>query len=229
MWCKLNMESIWRMVNRQLNNYWEFCLPMEAYASLERALERLEENFSRVRSNYYKHEGETAFKIEHTVQYSIFLYLFSNQLFKDKYHEAAAYVYYLNKIMHAVDWFYEIELPVAFCAEHPVGCVLGRAQYGNYFFVYQGVTIGGNRSGRGGVLVYPQIGDFVVMYSDSKVIGRSKIGNNVIISANTYIKDEIIPDNSIVFGSSPNLIIKRKDKKFINNIMTKIWILEKED
>ena len=52
----------------------------------------------------------------------------------------ASYAYYLNKIMNSVDWFYAIELPDVFCAEHPVGSVLGRAKWnGNRFFVYQRV------------------------------------------------------------------------------------------
>jgi serine O-acetyltransferase len=46
------------------------------------------------------------------------------------------------------------------------------------------------------------------MLSNSKIIGDSNIGDNVIIAANTYIKDTNIPNNSIVFGSSPNLVLK---------------------
>lgn len=56
------------------------------------------------------------------------------------------------------------------------------------------------------------------MYSYSIILGNSKIGKNCIISSGTYIKDEIIPDNTIVFGRSPNLIKKynnRKNKIFI--------------
>ena len=64
--------------------------------------------------------------------------------------------------------------------------VLGRASYGDYFFVYQGVTVGGNKG------LYPVIGKNVVMYSHSKILGKSRICNNVIVSANTYIKDEDI-------------------------------------
>ena len=128
-----------------------------------------------------------------TAEYSIFLYYLSNNLYKEKKEEAASYVYYLNKVMHSVDWFYAIDLPEYFGAEHPLGCILRRAKYGDYFFVYQGVTIGGNR--HGGVLSYPTI------------------GNNVTLYANTYIKDELIPDNCIVFGQSPNLTIKSKKKE----------------
>jgi serine O-acetyltransferase len=85
---------------------------------------------------------------------------------------------------------------------------MGRAKYGNRFFFYQGCTVGGNRNK--GILEYPVIGENVTMYSDSKIIGNSIIGNNVLISANAYIKNEKIPDNSIVFGQSPNLIIKQR-------------------
>ena len=70
---------------------------------------------------------------------------------------------------------------------------------------------------------YPEIGKHVVMYSNSKILGESKIGNNVIISANTYIKDEIIPSNCLVFGNSPNLIIKEKNENDIEKMCSHIW------
>ncbi len=46
------------------------------------------------------------------------------------------------------------------------------------------------------------------MFSNSKVLGESVIGNNVIIAANAYVINQNIPDNSIVFGQSPHNIIK---------------------
>lgn len=141
--CYLDMKGILDLVNRQLHNYWDISLSQVSYKSLEIALLRLERNYARVKSKYFQNEIEVVFKIEHTVQYAIFLYLFSNQLYKDGYEKEAGFVYYLNKIMHSVDWFYAIELPEHFCAEHPLGCVLGRASYGDYLFVYQGVTVGG--------------------------------------------------------------------------------------
>lgn len=227
MWCKLDLQGIVRMVNRQISNYWEYELPKEANKSVEKALERLEYNFQNLKSGYYKKEEEVAFKIEHSVQYSVFLYLLANQLWKDGFEEAASYAYYLNKIMNSVDWFYAIELPDMFCAEHPVGSVLGRAKWkGNRFFIYQGVTVGGNR--KGDKLYYPEFGENILIYADSKVIGDSKLGNNVIVSANALIKDEEIPDNSIVFGQSPNLVIKTKSEKEIKDMMSHIWIFEKE-
>ena len=86
----------------------------------------------------------------HTVSWSVFLYYLSNTLSdgggeKHTPDREAEVVYYLNKVMHANDWFYGIQLPNHFWAEHPLGSVLGRAKYGDYFFVYQGTTVGGNR------------------------------------------------------------------------------------
>lgn len=181
---------------------------------------RLEKCFEKVNSPYFWHQNETIFRIEHSVQYAIFLYILSNELYKAGRIKKAAFVYYLNKIMHSVEWFYAIELPEYFGAEHPLGSVLGKAVYGNYFFTYQGVTVGGNRKGE--KLYYPVIGDHVTMFSDSKIIGKAHIGDNTIIAANTYIKDIDIPSNSIVFGQYPNLIIKQADEK-VKQISASIW------
>ncbi len=130
-------------------------------------------------------------------------------------------VYYLNKIMHANDWFYQVELPAHFMAEHPVGSVLGKAVYGDYLFIYQGTTVGGNR--RNGNLFYPTLGNNVLLYANSTILGNTQIGNNVIIAACTYLLDEKIPDNCIVFGKSPHIEIKMKDEEYIKNMTSHIW------
>lgn len=145
-----------------------------------------------------------------SVIYCNYLYWLSKNLFLIQENDLADRVYYLNKMLNSVDLFYAIDLPDIWSCEHPLGSVMGRAKYGSHFFFYQGCTVGGNRNK--GVLEYPVIGENVIMYSNSKVIGNSRIGNNVLISANAYIKNETIPDNSIVFGQSPDLMIKqRKD------------------
>ena len=123
--------------------------------------------------------------------------------------------------MNSVDWFYAIEMPEHFFAEHPVGSVLGRAKYGDYFYTYQGTTVGGNI--KDNKLYYPEIGHHVKLFSDAKVIGKTKLGNYVVVSANTYIKDEEIPDNCIVFGQSPNLIIKQKSQIEMREFFKNTW------
>lgn len=123
--------------------------------------------------------------------------------------------------MHSVDWFYAVDLPVHFLCEHPLGCVLGRAVYGDYFFVYQGTTVGGNR--RKGGIDYPIIGENVILFANATVLGRTLIGNNVVVSADTYIIDTEIPDNCLVFGRSPNLTIVKKTEDEIKSYTEHIW------
>ncbi len=140
---------------------------------------------------------------------------------------AAKQVYYLNKILHSVDWYCKIELPEHFMVEHPLGSVLGRTKYGNYLYIYRGVTIGGNIKLSTGKLCYPELGDNVLLHSNVKVLGDSHIGNNVILSANTYVIDKNIPDNSVVFGQSSALVIKNMSYD-VNHSININWIKNSE-
>lgn len=106
--------------------------------------------------------------------------------------------------------------------EHPLGSVLGRADYGDFLFIYQGVTVGGNISSSNGVPVYPTLGNNIILFSDAKVLGDANVGNNVIFGANSYVINEDIPDDSMVFGMSPNLVIKHEPEK-IKEYMKRIW------
>lgn len=173
-------------------------------------------------SNKYLLEPEEQsipFSVYNSLQYCIFLYQLSKVAYEiDGNGRVAEKFYFLNKMMNAVDLFYAVELPAIWMAEHPLGSIMGRARYEDYFFFYQGCTVGGNKGN------YPVLGEHVTMYSDSKILGEAKIGNYVILSANTYVKDEIIPDNSIVFGQTPNLIIKQRTKEEILTLTSHIWI-----
>lgn len=180
------------------------------------ALDKLEVCFKPNNNKYY--QNKESFSVFHSGQYSIFLYYLSNIIFKRSGNtEFASKIYYLNKILHAVDWFYAIDLPSFWGVEHPVGSVLGRAKYQDGLFIYQGCTVGGNKK------KYPILGRNVIMYSNSSILGDSKIGDNVMIAAGTIIKDQDVPNNSIVFGQSPNLIIKEKSETYILELIDEIW------
>lgn len=142
----------------------------------------------------------------HTVEWSVFLYYVSSESGRSGDEQWASKVYFLNKIMCSVDWFYAIELPQHFWAEHPVGSVLGRAKYGDGLFVYQGTTVGG--SSWDGEIKYPELGSGVVLCANATVLGNTVIGSNVIVAANSCLVNETIPGNCIVFGHSPNIVIK---------------------
>lgn len=199
-------DFIFDLIKKQLSFFLvddeEISLIKEIYPEV---MGRLEYCFSSNKTKYYFKDGQVYFNPFHSVQWMTFLYFLSNSIFK-KYPEQTKLcdkIYYLNRMLNSVDLFYEVILPDIFIVDHPLGTVIGRGTFGDYFLFSQGCTIGNNKG------VYPVIGENVKMLSNSKVIGNSRIGDNVILAANTFIKDENIESNSIVFGSSPNLIIKR--------------------
>lgn len=154
-------------------------------------------------NKYYHKNGEVFFNPFHSAQYTIFLYLMSREVFKiGKNSLLADKIYYLNKALNCCDLFYEVELPEYFRLDHPLGSVMGRAIYGNGFSFSQCCTVGNNNG------IYPKIGENVKMCAYSSIIGNCHIGNNVIIGANSGIKDCDVPDNTIVFGQFPNNIFK---------------------
>jgi len=55
-----------------------------------------------------------------------------------------------------------------------------------------------------------EFGENVVLYPGSTVIGDVRIGTNCAIASGAWIKDESVPDNSLVFGRSPDLVIKKR-------------------
>jgi serine O-acetyltransferase len=171
----------------------------------EKVFQRCENCFTNTKNKYYSKQGKAYFNPHHSGQYSIFLYYFSNSVFKmiKGQYGLADKIYYLNKIMNSCDLFYEVDLPEIFMLDHPVGTVIGRAKFGNFFSFTQNCTVGNNHD------IFPIIGEYVTMSANSMILGNCKVGNNVILGASACIKDEDIPDNSLVFGSSPNLIIKK--------------------
>ncbi|OSM02054.1 hypothetical protein [Magnetofaba australis] len=212
---ELPQPELVQLVKRQLTSLFIFDESREEAvlnAVMGPTLEKTEHCFSQIANKYYSRDGEAYFNPFHAGQYAIFLYYLCRQAFLDETPRSTLpdRIYYLNKCLNSVDLFYEIEMPKVFFLDHPAGSVLGRATYGERFAFSQGCTVGNNKG------VFPVFGENIKMMSDSKVLGNCHIGNNVILAANTYIKDTDIPDNSIVFGSSPNLVIKPNKYKSLD-------------
>jgi len=201
-----SIDDITRLTIKQINNnFFELKIEEKDILSeaIKKSLKKCSICFTECKNKYYKKNGQAYFNILHSGQNTVYLYYLSNILYKDfDNSKLATYVYLLNKIMNCVDIYYEIDLPEVMFFEHPVGTVLGRAKYSDNLIVYQNCTIGGNKN------KYPCIGKNVTLYSYSCILGDSKVGDNCVIASHAYIKDKDIPDNSIIFGSSPNLIIK---------------------
>ena len=53
---------------------------------------------------------------------------------------------------------------------------------------------------RGSRMGTPIIGDKVYIASGAVIVGKVKIGNNVLIAANSFVNFDV-PDNSVVIGN----------------------------
>lgn len=174
---------------------------------MDRVLQRVETCFDGTSNKYYHRNGQVYFNPFHSGQYCIYLYWLSRTVYEAGDSILADKIYYLNKIMNACDMFYEVELPEVFMLDHPVGSVIGRAHYNNGFSFSQTCTVGNNNN------IYPVIGCNVTLCANASIIGNCHIGDNVSLGAYACVKDQDIPANSVVFGQSPNLIIKTKMQK----------------
>ena len=210
----LPQEDIYPLVKKQLENYFPTLTDEEdrqLIVSVEKAIEASVRNFSHSENKYFSRivDGERVVRFNpyHSIQWMTFLYYLSHDLYINS-SSLCDKVYYLNKIMHSVDLFYAIELPEIWSSEHPLGSVMGRASYSDGFFFYQGCTVGGTRDKEGN-LYYPELEGNVRMYANSSILGRCHIGRNAQIGAGALVKNQDVPADSIVFGQSPNLIIKK--------------------
>ncbi len=192
-------EDIPSLSPSYVNNQLQFFAGCDVTPYFDEAVLRSQRCFDAIENKYYQTDR---INVLHTGQYATFLYWLSRVAFEGGDEVVASKVYYLNKMLNGFDIFYEVKMPNIFFMEHPVGTVLGRAKYSDKLFVGQNVTVGGNKG------KYPTIGKNVTLHTGSIVVGDTVIGDNVEVSAGSFIRDESIPDNCLVFGESPNLVVK---------------------
>jgi serine O-acetyltransferase len=217
----LDHDALVDYVSRQLCN----CFPcgvesqtrQEIGRAMPKALDRTEYCFSRIKAKYFQQEGVAFFSPLNTDQYAMFLYLLANTVFCELQNQAVAdRLYALNKMLHSIDAYYQVALPKVFLFVHSVGTVLGRASYGEGLVVYQGVTVGGNLK-----YEYPVIGRGAALFSNCSVLGRSDLGDGVMVAARSLLMDVAVPSGHVCFGMHPEVRWKQTqsnvlDRYFIN-------------
>ena len=167
---------------------------------------------AQVNSPYYSDDHGGKIMLNFLDHYVILAYRFAHELWKQQKIEYAEAVYYSLRSRGCIDLFYTTEIGPYFFPTHALGTVIdSHVKYGKLFKVYDGVHIGPyNIIGLNPKeWEHPTIGDNVTLLNGSKVFGHTTIGDNVIVSTNTVIINEEIPDNCIVSGQSPNLFFKR--------------------
>lgn len=85
------------------------------------------------------------------------------------------------------------------------------ARIGKYASIHQEVTIGGG--GKGGV--FPVLGDNAYLGAGCKIIGPVKIGNNVVVGANSVVVTDI-PDDAVVVGIPGKVLNYNSSMEFIH-------------
>jgi serine O-acetyltransferase len=196
----LSQEELVRFVARQLRQFYPDgvtfrTLVGEVGRALPGAWERLAVAIEGIKGPLFHRDGVGIFNHLHSDQYAMFLYLLANEAgCRNGLAQLATKIYLLNKALHGIDAFYEIELPRVFLFAHPLGTVLGRASYGECFMVMQNCTVCNVRG------VYPKFGKGVVLCSGASVIGAAELGDAVTLGAGSLVIGAMVPANSTVIG-----------------------------
>ena len=213
----INQEKLNRLIVSQLNTFYDDGNTIKESDLLhyqKEAMERIENSFSQIKLPYYYSNGASIFNHLHGDHYAMYLYLLSNTLYRHNCNiDISSKICSLNKALHGIDVFYEIELPEIFLFVHPVGTVLGRGKYSDYFVVYQNCNVGANED-----LIYPTFKGETLLYSKATIIGSCKVGSNTVFGANSFVMNTNIKDNSTVVGSYPNNKIIDNNKNVIDRM-----------
>lgn len=117
------------------------------------------------------------------------LYKKANKLYKQgkkqlaKYYSYKIYKKYGCQISPKAEIGDNLKLP------HPIGIVIGEgAKIGKNCVIYQNVTIGRKNMQ---IEEYPTIGDNVIIYCNSSLIGKITVGNNVVIGCNSVVLKDL--------------------------------------
>lgn len=94
-----------------------------------------------------------------------------------------------------IEFFYSAEIGEGLKINHGIGTVIGaRCKIGKNCMIHQNCTVGDRNGGR------PVIGNNVVLYAGSMVLGDITLGDNCIVGANSVVTKSF-PANSILVGS----------------------------
>lgn len=212
---RMDRARLVRYVAQQLHHTlpddFDPCTDIEVH--LDEALARLHLCINAVRS-----WREDQFDPLHSTQYCSFLYFLANTIWhRTGNTETPTRLFLLNKALNGIDLFYEIEMPPVFFIGHSVGIVFAKATYGNYLVVYQNSTVGKNHG------VAPVLGEGVVMYPGTSIIGRCEVGNRTVLSQGTSLINTSTPGDCTVFPGVQGGVVCTPTRR---NILADIFRLE---
>lgn len=196
--CSLSKYELMEYVKKQLNFFFpdgKLYFDKNVESAMDFALQRCEYCFKHILVKGYSDKGSAFFYHLNSDQYAQFLWYFANSLWKyDCNKDICDKLILLNKLLNGVWISYKNNLPDIFLLTHPVGTVLGNAQYSDYLVVSQNVTV--NTSSK------LKIGRGCFIAAGAKIIGDEEIGDNVSIGVDTCVYKKSIPKNHLVYRDS---------------------------
>lgn len=203
----LSRKELVAYVARQLAHFFPDGLDTDATAVLDAhmdaALVRLGRCINEVRwwtPNVFDHL--------HSSQYTQFLYYLANTIWKSTGRRTlCAKLFGLNKTLNAIDLFYEIEMPDVFFIGHSAGIVFAKATYGNYLVVYQNSTVGKNHGAA------PVLGEGVVMYAGTAIIGACRVGEGTVLSQGCSLVNTDTPGACTVYPGQAGKVVFKPTKR----------------
>ena len=215
--CSITHDELCDYVSNQINNIFPdrakiYSNDIKPY--IKETMERIQFCFKHIKKKYFFSDGQSIFDHLYTDHYAMFLYFLMNTIHvRSRETLIPTKLFLLNRALHGVDAYFNIELPDIFIFRHPMGTVLGNAKYKNYFAVYQNCVVGANSDG-----IYPELGEGVLLFEKSTVLGNCKLGNNVVFGSNASTIDTIIQDNTLVVGNYPNMRLLENKKSVIDRV-----------
>jgi serine O-acetyltransferase len=144
------------------------------------------------------------FNVLQSSQHCIYLYFLANTMWRRSGETAAATrLFLMNKAFNGIDLFYEIPMPEVFYIGHSVGIVLAKATYGNFLVLYQNSTVGRHKD------QIPVIGERVVLYPNTAVIGRSVVEDDAVVSQGASVINKHVPKATVAFRGPDGTLVFR--------------------
>lgn len=176
--------------------------------AIHTALERCDHCFQHILIPQYKTpDGESAFSHLHRDQYAVFLYFLGNTLWT-RYGQKQLCDKLLNlqSILHSFFLSYKCEMPNVFVLAHPIGSIIGNANYSDGLYISQNVTINTHTDASGNIDLYIGKGGF--FSPNVTVIGNQPIGDRVSIGANVLIYNQKIEHDHTCINENGQLKIR---------------------
>ena len=144
------------------------------------------------------------FNVLQSSQHAIYLYFLANTIWKRSGEtESPTRLFLMNKALNGIDLFYEIAMPQVFYIGHSVGIVLAKAIYGEFLVLYQNSTVGRHKD------QIPVIGQRVVLYPNTAVIGRSVVEDDAVVSQGVSVVNKHVPKGAMAFAGPPGELVFR--------------------